>query len=309
MCSFLQKTMNTNLSHSDLITFIYALCDDFLKEKKFRKPGREPRFTDAELIVLAMMQCLKGEESELRFLFFYRAELLQYFPVLPSPKEYNRRLRENHELLSHFFFLILELLAPESDTAEEKTAFADTAPVPITKHQRKPKGRYHDTAEYGYCASKKLYFWGYFLHLTVSPEGIPLQFTLLPAAVDETGILETPLLEPLRGFTLGGDKGYLVSDEKKRKLLERFGITLVSPYRRNQKKRNSPEETAFLSKRGIVERVFAWLENNLGLERTLTKTAAGIASRVTTKILFLGLNMALNSMLGKPLLQISGIWY
>ena len=58
-----------------------------------------------------------------------------------------------------------------------------------------------------------------------------------------------------------GDKGYIVNELEKEKLLNNNNITLITPYRRNQTKKNTPEEIKKLRQRGAVERMFARLKN------------------------------------------------
>jgi hypothetical protein len=290
-----------NPSRDDLIVIFFVLTEDFLLENPSQRPGKPPLIRDSELCAMAMMQCLYGEESEANFIRTHAPDIVRTFGTLPSLKEYNRRLREHEQLLGFLWRLMLELLEVEMVAKE---GYIDTAPVPVTKHCRKPKGTFHPEATKGYCKSKDFWFYGYFLHLVVTPTGIPLQFTVLSADIDETKVLTKEFLAAIEGFLLGGDKGYILSDEQKRELL----VTLIHPYRSNQRRKNTVEERAFLRGRGIIERVFSWLEEKLSLERTLAKTAAGVASRIWRKLLFFGFCIAFNSMLGNDLLQISRLW-
>lgn len=262
-------------TREDLIIFLFVLVDDFLKTFPLKKPGKHPIISDSELFTMSVLQQLYHEESEANFIRSYVPQLLSFFGKLPSLKEYNRRLRENQEVLSSIWKLMLELFEVELTSKE---AYIDTAPIAVTKHCRRPKGDFHPDAALGYCATKDFWFHGYFLHLVVSPKGIPLHFTILSADVDETGVLRKEFLEELTGYLLGGDKGYLISDEKKQELLSNLGLTLFHPYRRNQKKKNTKEEKAFLKERGIIEKVFSWNERMLNLETTLAKTYDGVAS-------------------------------
>ena len=42
-----------------------------------------------------------------------------------------------------------------------------------------------DVADYGYCAAKKIYYYGFHGHVLISGRGIITQFTLTPANGDE----------------------------------------------------------------------------------------------------------------------------
>lgn len=290
----------------DYIILFYCLIDELLQAEQSTKPGPKPECSDAEVMTLAFIQNLKHIESESEFLRQYQSELKRYVPSLPCQVEYNRRLKENEDILASLMTLMIELNQVEQTPGK---AYQDTIPIAVTKYQRRPKGNYHREAMKGYCASKRWYFWGYFLHLAVSPEGIPLQFTLLPADVDETKVLEEAFLDPLRGYEIGTDKGYIVKAEKKAKLWQDLHITLIHPFRQNQLKKNTVREKAFLKKRGVIERVGGWLDGKLRLEETLSKSLAGLSTRIWLKILFFGFCLAFNSMLGNPLLQIAKIWH
>ncbi len=294
-----------NPSRDDLIVLLFVLTDDFLRESLLSRPGPKARISDSELLTMAMLQCLYGEESERNFLRTYAPEIVALFGKLPSLKEYNRRLKEHDELLGFLWQLMLSLLAPEIETGK---AFIDSAPIPVTRCLRFPHGSYHRECGHGYCASKRLHFWGYRLHLIVSPRGIPLQFTILGADIDERSVLQRSFLHDFGGWLLGADTGYILSDERKRQLLRETGVTLLHPYRCNQRKKNTPEEWAQLKGRGIIERIFGWLESQLGIESTLAKSYAGLTSRIWRKLLFLGFCMAFASMLGYDLLQVSRLW-
>nr|WP_176735852.1 transposase [Streptomyces sp. SID4946] len=87
-----------------LATALYVTTDDLLKDRPDLAPRRPtvgiaPRFTDAELITLAMMQAMLGFTSEARWLRHARAHLRHLFPYLPQQPGCNKRLRKAAELL------------------------------------------------------------------------------------------------------------------------------------------------------------------------------------------------------------------
>ncbi len=87
--------------------------------------------------------------------------------------------------------------------------------LPVCRRARARRCRKVRGAEYcGYCAAKKEKFFGWRLHLVITPAGIPVSFDLLPASYhDLTPIHE--LMERLpSGATVYADKGYNSADDE-----------------------------------------------------------------------------------------------
>ena len=89
--------MDTDLD--TLATALYVTADDLLKAHPERVPARPAvgfveRISDAELIVLAVMQAFLGYTSEARWLRYAHRHLGSMFPYLPRQSGYNKRLRK-----------------------------------------------------------------------------------------------------------------------------------------------------------------------------------------------------------------------
>ena len=61
-------------------------------------------------------------------------------------------------------------------------------------------------------------------------------------------------------------------------------ITLITGYRRNQKKQNTKKEKQLLKKRKIIETVNSQLKDQMNLEKLRAKTYEGISSRINNII-------------------------
>jgi len=91
----------------------------------------------------------------------------------------------------------------------------DSMPLPVCRRARAWRCRKVRGTEYcGYCAAQKEKFFGWRLHLVVTPQGIPVSFDLLPASChDLTPIHE--LMERLpTGACVYADKGYNSGDDE-----------------------------------------------------------------------------------------------
>jgi len=59
----------------------------------------------------------------------------------------------------------------------------DSMPLPVCRRARAWRCKKVRGAEYcGYCAAKRETFFGWRLHLVITPDGIPASFDLLPAS-------------------------------------------------------------------------------------------------------------------------------
>ena len=96
--------MDTDLD--TLATALFVKTDDLLKSSPQLAPwhptvGITPQLSDAELVILAMMQAILGFTSEARWLRHAHAHLRHLFPYLPKQPGYNKRLRKAAELVRH----------------------------------------------------------------------------------------------------------------------------------------------------------------------------------------------------------------
>jgi len=118
----------------------------------------------------------------------------------------------------------------------------DSMPLPVCKRVRAWRCRKVRGAEYcGYCAAKKEKFFGWRLHLVITPGGIPVSFDLVPAAFhDLTPVHE--LMERLpSGACIYADKGYNSADDEAW-IAGETGIRLT-PRRRENMAPNTVTET------------------------------------------------------------------
>ena len=81
-----------------LATALYVRVDDWLKTSLDRAPARPlvgiaPRISDAELLILAVMQALLGFTSEARWLRHTWDRFAVLFPYLPLQPGHNKRMR------------------------------------------------------------------------------------------------------------------------------------------------------------------------------------------------------------------------
>jgi len=107
-----------------LATALYVKIDDELKG--IPRMGCPPRFTDAELVTVAVAQVLLGHDSERGWIRAARQQIGHLFPYLPDQSGYNKRLRAALPLVQR----MIRLLAFDTDYWFDDHWLLDSTPVP-----------------------------------------------------------------------------------------------------------------------------------------------------------------------------------
>lgn len=265
-----------------LLTALYVKIDDELKGSP--RAGCPPRFTDAELVTVAVAQVLLGYNSERHWIRAARKQIGHLFPNLPNQPGYNKRLRAALPLIQR----LIRLLAFDTDYWFDDHWLVDSTPVPCGASR--PTVQRSDLAGwagYGYCASHSRFFWGLRLFLICTPAGMPILWALANPKIGEREVLEAmldrdaALIASRKGIILITDKGFSGKDLEK--LLARRGISLVRPARKTEATRWG---AAVLKKiRQLIESVNDTLKGQLDLEQHGGRTCDGVAVRIAQRIL------------------------
>ncbi len=149
--------------------------------------------SDSEVLTVGVLAACQFANHHERALCILRA--LGYLSGPLSVSRLNRRFHA----LAHRLSNAVDLLATALTAG---TIFIlDSVPLPVCQRVRAWRCRKVRGAEYcGYCAAKKEKFFGWRLHLIVSPDGIPVSFDLLPASCHDL----TPVHELMERLPSGG---------------------------------------------------------------------------------------------------------
>jgi len=268
-----------------LITAIYFIVDNWYLTEGYKyltgKPGRKPEFTDSEMITFIILKEFLQFKAERKFLGFMHGNYLDMFPDMVDQGQFNRRSRALRlivdKLRSHF---------ADSFGAQLASLYVlDTEPVPVVGYKRpKEKSDFFGSAEYGYCKSKSLHYWGYKCVMLVTADGIPVAFELVPANTDERDAAEEVLPAANPGSIALGDKGF-IDEERQEDWEKRYGVSVCTFKRKNQHKQNPPAIQRLLKEnREQIETVFSSMDRVEGLENQGAKTVLGLVSRTIAKI-------------------------
>jgi hypothetical protein len=118
----------------DLVIALYVTIDELLEPR--RGPGRPPKFSDAELLCLAVAQVLLGYRSERRWLRAVTGRLGHLFPYVCGQATYNRRLRRAAPLVAE----ILHAVAVACPSWCDQWRPLDATPVPCGVPRGRPCG-------------------------------------------------------------------------------------------------------------------------------------------------------------------------
>lgn len=220
-------------------------------------------------------------ESETQFLAFIRANQLELFPKICDQSQFNRRARALRLLVEELRRAWLE----ELGGTNESFFLLDTKPVPVLGYKRsKQRSDFLQSAGYGYCSARHLYYFGYKLVAVTTFDGLPMVYELVAANTDEREAAEEVLCQ-LRSWDIFGDKGFIGVDWQ-REVKEQTANRVWTTKRVNQKEQNPQWFDGLLnSVRERIEGSFNELQNTgRNLERLLAKTVIRLSTRVIAKV-------------------------
>jgi Transposase DDE domain len=257
-----------------LIVTVFVTLDDLLRACGHRSHPLA-KTSDSEVLTVGVIAACQFANHHERALCILRG--MGYLSAPLSISRFNRRLHR----LAHWFAVLLDLLGEV--LARSTIYIIDSMPLPVCRRARAWRCRKVRGAEYcGYCAAKKERFFGWRLHLVVTPDGIPASFDLLPASChDLTPIHE--LMERLpSGARVYADKGYNSGDDEAW-IEGEMGIRLV-PRRRENMEANTLGELFGLQRyRGRVETVYSQLAA-WGVQRLHARTHEGWVIKVLASL-------------------------
>lgn len=281
----------------ELLTVIYVLIDDEYQALPARcKPNRRSApvsstfFSDSEVITIALFAEMIFGGAEDKVLAFIRQYHLDLFPDLLDPSRFNRRRRQVTDTMEALRCRLRDhwhSLHP-LDATEAAVRLVDSAPIPICSYMRGGRcqsialeGR---AAWFGYCASKKMKFFGARCHALTTPDQMIDTWLLAPASYEDRQPLAA-LLDERQALLLIGDKGY-VSADLEESLWQADEHLLLALKRKNQKAQWPSDFQRLLSQlRHRVETAFSVLTTVFTFEMPRSRSLPGLLARITTKIL------------------------
>lgn len=212
---------------------IYVFFDDILKSMNYKEPESR-KTSDAEIITVVLIAAQYFAGNIEKSLCFVRSTGLM--PCMLSKSRFNRRLHKIGELLSELFFYVGQAV---KELNISTTYLIDSFPVSVCQNIRIINSRIVQGKEYrGYCASKRSYFYGFKVHVIVTSNGIPVEFTFTTGNKhDLDGLKQLPVNLP-DGSELLADCAY--TDYSLEDMLNHDGVRLLAARKNNSKHQHNP---------------------------------------------------------------------
>jgi len=226
--------------------------------------------SDSTLLAMLIWQAEIGIESQRRFSRFFSGL---------SHSRFNRRAR----MLLPLIYLIRRTLNREIDLSG-RFMIVDSFPVPVCQPIRNRRVKiFKGYADIGYKATKKIFYYGFKVHVLVSDDGYILNYTVTKASVHDAK--EVPELVNNTGLSnqyLLGDEGYI--GKKLADQLKQIGYILWTPYRKNMKNAKKHNDHKLMAIRRTIESDFSLL-TYYNAENNRARSLTGFQERLETAIL------------------------
>jgi hypothetical protein len=185
----------TTIPIEELFLVTCCLVDDWYQSEGYQSVNRifgvKPSFSDSEILTLMLAIDFFEFTSERRYLSFIRANYLSLFPDLPDQSQFNRRARN----LCYILEELRKNWTKDLGILHENHFLIDTNPVITVGYRRsKTHSNFLGSANYGYCAARRMKYFGYKLVMLTALSGIPYTFELVPADTDEREAADEILL-------------------------------------------------------------------------------------------------------------------
>jgi hypothetical protein len=286
----------------DALTVLFCLIDDAYAHLNQQANSYEAikRLSDSEVLTLALLQQLRGVESERSFLRDAERFFAHLFPGVVGlhPSSFHRRVRR----LRRFMEPLRRAILAER-VGEPETLIVDSTLLEVVHPRQVSQSAGFEGAGWVRWGSFSVY--GVKLHLICSTNRIPLSCELTSANVADAllvrelvaaaGLGEGDLGEGDLARRLLGDLAYR-SGGLAAELAE-GGIVLAT----EKADRRPPI-------RQQVEVCFAALKRVFGMDGTLAKTLTGLAIRIAAKVAAYTYGCYINRLLGRPQGRIRDLW-
>src|ERR687891_2679399 len=250
--------------------------------------------SDSEIMTLALLQQLRGIESQRSFLREVARFFSHLFPGVVGlhPSSFHRRVRKLRRFLEPLRRNVLSEIVGDPETLlVDSTLLSVLHPRQVSQGSGFPGGAWVRWGSFSVYGVK--------LHLICATNGVPLSYELTPANVADVSLTEELLLEAALGDGVArkllGDLAY--RSEGLKDALAEVDILLVT----------EPSER----RRGVRQRVeiaISSLKRVFGLDETLATTLVGLATRIAAKIAAYTYAFAVNRTLGRPQGRIKELW-
>jgi hypothetical protein len=263
-----------------LISLYYHICDWYDSHLYWQiqrfSPNRDSgQITDQELLTIYLYCVAYEQRFTIKDMHTHiKKYWLSWFPQLPSYQTFNNRLNRLWPAMQELVALLSERLPPDLDALP--ILLGDSCPVVTCMGTRKGKVAPNMTDK-GYCASKKMHYFGVKLHILSSkrPSKLPVPRKVLITKASEHDLSSMrDTLESLNGVITVLDKAYC--DQKLAQKMASNKSCLITPEKdtKGEAERTRQFERAYRDLMGTavakirqpIESLFAWINEKTGIQ-------------------------------------------
>jgi hypothetical protein len=266
------------MDHTTFMINVFCLIDDWLKGKRLRQRGPQPKLADSEVLTIEIMGAFLGINTDKGIYTYFRRHYGDWFPML---REVHRTtfVRQSANLWAvkdQFWRYMLRHIR-----FDPAISLVDSFPVPVCRFARAYRcQRMRGMAAFGYDEVARQTFYGFRAHLRVCWPGVIVGLDLAPANVHELPVAET-LLDGAFGWALG-DRNYWSPKVAER--LHNQGLHLLAPYK-SSKRETKPWPLWLVQKRRRIETVIGQLVDRFHAKRVWARDTWHFWSRWLRKVL------------------------
>lgn len=262
----------------ELISLYIFVCKHY-QQNLFRYCERmtnyaDLKFSDAEAITLYLYGIIEGYSTIKTIHRYAKKHLQAWFPNLPGYGAFDQRINQIHDV----FIPLVDLISSElSSTLNSQFLIGLTDSMPIIMAQR--GRRFHAkvapelATKNGYCATKKLYYYGVKLHVIgYQQEGtlpIPMGIGLTNAGMNDRKAFEQILPElPDNMVACYADKAYQIENQPIR-VEHKTAICTPVKKEKGQDYLDAADQllsTAISRIRQPIESFFNWVNEKTGIQ-------------------------------------------
>jgi hypothetical protein len=227
-------------------------------------------FTDEEVITIYLCG-LMDKRHTLKEIYVYADRHLRgYFPLLPSYVAFVQRIN----IISGVFIPLVEILTNQCSLLSNTSALlVDAMPIILAQRGRRFTAKVAPDLAHknGYCATKKLFYYGVKLHIFGRKQKgtlpLPELVGITPANIGDREAFDMAAAS-ITDEEVYGDKAYALKNDDISKL---NNITLLTPIKKQkgQKYLDAADQlfsTAVSRVRQPIESLFNWLEQKSGIQ-------------------------------------------
>ena len=294
------------MSRDYFIIMVYCLvCEHYqavVGQQSLRRRGYPPALSDEEVITIEICGEYFGLSQDEEILDYFRSHYQHFFPKLGERTGFVRQAANLWPVKAK----IQQRLTSISGQAADSVQIIDTLPLPVCTYTRSGRDRcFKPEADYGYCAAKKLHYYGFKLGLRIARSGMIIAYPLLPARPHDSQLLD----DLIAGFegVVPADKGF-VDGFRQESLARKRHVQLVVPARKNMKSRPPLEILKTCSRwRKLVETVGSHLTERYHIAKTRAHDLWHYQHRLIRKVLSHTVCVFINLQLGRPPLHLDDL--